>query len=103
MGADYRRVMRNGKRFRTALMVVVYTPVEEPWSRAGIAVSRKVGNAVVRNRVKRWMREACRHHLDELRVPQDVVLVAHPACANAGYDQVAATLQKSIQRINQRS
>jgi ribonuclease P protein component len=84
-------------------MVVVYTPVEEPWSRAGIAVSRKVGNAVVRNRVKRWMREACRHHLAELRVPQGVVLVAHPACADAGYARVAETIQNSFQRINKRS
>ena len=47
-------------------------------TRVGLTVSRKVGNAVNRNRVKRWLREAIRHQGDDLPVGFDLVVVAHP-------------------------
>lgn len=45
-------------------------------SRIGITVSRKVGNAVVRNRFKRRIREWFRAHRDELDPPVDLVVIA---------------------------
>jgi len=47
-----------------------------PISRIGITVSRKVGNAVVRNRFKRRIREWFRAHRDELDPPVDLVVIA---------------------------
>src|SRR5262249_38264316 len=48
-------------------------------ARFGVTVSRKVGGAVVRNRVKRWIRESCRRMQDQLPAGVDLVVVARPS------------------------
>ncbi len=53
-------------------------------SRFGLTVSRKVGGAVVRNRVKRWLREAVRHERVSVVGGWDLVVVARPEAATAG-------------------
>jgi len=50
--------------------------------RVGLAVSRKVGNAVVRNRVKRWIREAVRHERGDLH-GTDIVVIALPSASRS--------------------
>jgi ribonuclease P protein component len=67
-------------------------------TRVGYTVSRKVGNAVARNRVKRWLREAVRV------VPQwpdgvDVVLVARADAATAGLAGIRTDLGDLLARL----
>jgi len=45
-------------------------------ARVGITVSRRVGNAVTRNRIKRWVREVLRQHIEWLPTGHDVVVIA---------------------------
>lgn len=66
--------------------------------RFGLAVSRKVGSAVVRNRVKRWLREAVRRQRAGVP-PVDVVLIARPSSADAGLDALAAELASAFARV----
>jgi len=68
-------------------------------TRVGLTVSRKVGNAVIRNRVKRWLREAIRHQGDELPTGFDVVIVAHPQAADATFASVDAELSQGLRRM----
>jgi len=66
--------------------------------RYGITVSGRVGKAVVRNRVRRRLREAMRMRLRHLLSGRDVVLVARPAAAEATWSQLCAALDSLLRR-----
>ena len=60
---EFQKVMQNGRKRRVEnLCTVLYLPNPLPRSRLGIIASRKVGNAVIRNRAKRRVREIFRCH-----------------------------------------
>jgi len=65
-------------------------------SRFGLTVSRKVGGAVVRNRVKRWLREAVRHERSSVLGGWDVVIVAQPDAAIAGAAVLRSDLRSAL-------
>lgn len=67
-------------------------------ARVGIAVSSKVGHAVVRNRVKRRLREAIRHELG-LLPPVDLVLVARSSATRSTVAELRAWLRRAGSRI----
>lgn len=75
----------------------------------GIVVSRKVGKAVVRNRVKRRVREALRELIGARRdaatpmsaaalAGYDLLIITRPAAADAGYAQLKSSLKTAMQR-----
>jgi len=81
---DFDAVYRRGTSVSTRYFVLHWFPREEDEdgpSRLGLAVPRSVGSAVVRNRVKRLLREAWRTLLDEVPAGHDYVLVARPGLA----------------------
>jgi len=63
-------------------------PNELPYCRLGLAVSRKVGDAVVRNRIKRRLREIFRHQLTDRPLRYDFVVVARSASAEAEFSDL---------------
>jgi ribonuclease P protein component len=67
--------------------------------RLGITVSRKVGCAVERNKVKRWIRESCRRMREGLPAGVDLVVVARPSAARAGYGPTARELATLARRL----
>jgi len=76
--------------------VVLHQPNGVGGTRFGLTVSRKVGNAVVRNRVKRWLREAIRRLHEHGLGPIDVVFIARRGAGDAGYDTLASEVAQAL-------
>jgi ribonuclease P protein component len=81
--ADFRRVTRSGVRSGRPTLVVHAARATGSTSRVGFVVSKAVGGAVVRNRVKRRLRHLVALELAGTVAPQDVVVRALPAAATA--------------------
>jgi len=67
--------------------------------RMAVVVPKACGNAVMRNRIKRWVRETWRHLQTDLLPGLDSVWIARPSAARAGYDAI----QKEMIRLYQRA
>lgn len=91
-------MQRGGRRIHGANLVVVHLANELGTPRFGFAVSRKVGNAVVRNRVKRRLRDVVRRRRSSLG-GVDMVVIARPSAAAVGYDVLAAEIDAAVARI----
>lgn len=72
-------------------------------ARVGLVVSRAVGSAVVRNRVKRRLRAAMRPRVAHLPPGALVVLRANPAAAGATYAELSADLDEALARAVRRA
>ncbi len=86
------------RRVHGPLLLALVARGSTPFTRVGITVSRKVGGAVVRNRVKRWLREALRAVGSPAGGPWDLVLVARADAATAGYAAVEAQVRELLLR-----
>ena len=105
LGADYRAAVRTGRRVGRASLVLHLAVVgdsAEP-ARVGFVVSRAVGSAVTRNRVKRRLSEAVRARIGQL--PHGVLLVvrANPAAATAPWAALCRDLDMALSRALPRS
>jgi len=106
---EFRRVLRTGRRAGGSvvaghlLLVGSDGPVRsgEP-AKVGFIVSRAVGSAVVRNRVKRRLRELMRRRVASLPRGCLLVLRAYPAAAHARQEDLAADLDLVIGRLLRR-
>jgi len=103
--ADFERVVRSGRSHagREFVLYVFPRSGEEP-PRLGLSVSRKVGGAVERNRVKRLLREAFAHEVPRLPHGVDVVVVARPdaraLAQRDGLEGVHAALRALIDKVS---
>ena len=82
--SEYERVKRNGITQRGKLLILSVMPVGDSW-RAGFITSGRLGGAVVRNRVRRRLREIARRHQHELRQGVWFVIIARHEAATASY------------------
>ena len=90
---EYLRLSREGRRIHTPHFVVISKENEKGQNRLGITVSAKVGNAIVRNRVKRLLREFFRRHQSQSPRRQDIVILAKSGAGELASSQVAAELR----------
>jgi len=91
---QFQEVQQRGSRRRASCFLVLYQKSSVARNRFGITVSKKVGNAVVRNKVKRWIREAIRNKYDILYGNWDMVIIAYPQAKSAGFSTFQYELHK---------
>lgn len=97
-GSDFGRVRKQGRSWAHPLLILAADRNDLGWSRFGFITSRKVGGAVVRNRVRRRMREAIRRHLDEIPAGWDVVLIARAPIADARFAAIEQAITQLLGR-----
>ena len=85
-------------------LLVLYVRKNGLWvNRYGISVSRKVGNAVMRNRTRRLIKEQIRLHEKELAIGYDLVVIARVAAGKSDFSQIGQSLLSLLARQNLRS
>jgi len=96
--SDYELLRHEGKRFHTAHFIVIVNPGRD-YSRLGLTVSRKVGNAVCRNRLKRWIRELFRQHHKRFGHDVDISIIAKRQAGPLSHLQVDRELKTVFARL----
>jgi ribonuclease P protein component len=87
--SEFDRVKKSGQVERGRLLFLSVLPVEPGDAfRAGFITSRSLGSAVVRNRVRRRLREIVRKHQHEIAEAKWIVTIARAQAADAGYGQL---------------
>ena len=95
---EFRRVWSRGRSWGHSLFILWALPNDMQCVRIGITASKKVGNAVERNRAQRLLREAVRHLYGHVMVGWDLVLVARSSLLKVKEPQVESALQQMLQR-----
>ena len=96
---DFRRIFAQGRRFGSrSLTAVVAEPGDPATVRIAFVTSRKVGNAVRRNRVRRRLRHAAWELVSAEALPHDVILIARPGAANSDYATLRAEVHSVLTR-----
>ena len=96
---EYQRVYGRGKYASSRTLVVYVLPNRTGARRVGITTSRKVGKAVVRNRLRRLVRENMRVLYPSLPEGRDIVIVARKADASATCASVGRELHALLVRL----
>ena len=91
-------VYRQGNSWGSALLVMKAIPNGLEQSRFGLSVSKKVGKAVVRNRIKRLLREIVR--LTPVESGWDIVFIARRTASTADYYQLNSAVERLIWRAH---
>ncbi|SDZ65074.1 ribonuclease P protein component [Evansella caseinilytica] len=66
--------------------------------RIGLSVSKKIGNAVARNKVKRYIREGMREFIPQMKPDRDLIIIARQPVVGMGVDEVRRSLHHVLQR-----
>ena len=98
---EFQRVFKNGASFANRQLVLYYVRKEnQEHFRVGLSVSKKIGNAVMRNQIKRYLRQAF-HDLDSSIKPSfDLVVIARKPTNQMNYFQIKKSLTHVLSKTN---
>ncbi|WP_130805446.1 ribonuclease P protein component [Senegalia massiliensis] len=96
---EFRRVYDKGKSLSNKYLVIFFIKNGLEYNRVGFSVTKKIGNAVIRNRVKRLIKEAFRLNSEGINQGYDIIFLSRIRCNQATYVDV----EKSILNLLKRS
>lgn len=97
---DFNRMYSRGKSYVTSSLVVYVLRNRQKEVRIGITTSKKIGNAVQRNRARRLIRESCRKIISDLKPGYDIVMVARKRTVQVKCDVVLNAMTKMLSEAN---
>ena len=90
---EFQRIFKKGKSFANRQSIVYILKSDQPEFRLGLSVSKKVGNAVTRNRIKRFIRQAFLENHADLMQNADYVIIARQQAADLDYHESKKSLE----------
>ena len=96
---EFHRLYSKGKSAVTPFLVVYARKTKRSSSRIGFTVSTKLGHAVVRNRVRRRLREIYRLHEAETLPGTELVIVARSRAVTASYRQLERAMLSALRKL----
>ncbi|MDW0111252.1 ribonuclease P protein component [Sporosarcina aquimarina] len=91
---EFQRVFKQGKSFANRQFVVYVCKAENQEEfRIGLSVGKKIGNAVTRNRIKRYIRQSFFEMKEDLQQNQDYVVIARHPAATIDFHESKKSLQ----------
>ncbi len=96
---DFRRTYARGASAADRGLILYMYNKKDREKRFGFSVSKKVGKAVVRNRVKRLLKEACRLNLDAFPNGKDYVIIAKKEVVGEDFHTISTRILNLLQRL----
>ncbi|RDY23428.1 ribonuclease P protein component [Romboutsia maritimum] len=97
--SDFRKVYKHGKSFANKYLVMYILKNKSDCSRVGISVSKKVGKAITRNKVRRLIRESYRLYIDEkVKTGYDIVFIARVSSKDASFNDIQKSLKHLVKK-----
>lgn len=96
---EFKIIYSKGKSVVNRYLVMYYCKNSLPYNRVGFSISKKVGKSVIRNRVKRLMKEAFRLRTIDLQSGYDIVFVARVRMNQADFETVKKSMFPLLKKI----
>ena len=93
---DFMKVYKKGRFSANSLITVYFLPNRSPYNRIGITTSKKIGNAVQRNRARRIIRAAYRNTEKLFPIGFDIIFVARTDILNAKSTNIEVFIKKRV-------
>lgn len=93
---DFTRIIQKGSSIKTDALVLYYTRNSDQL-KVGFAVSKKVGNAVTRNKVKRQLRSIFRNYINQYPT-LEIIVVVRKSYLSYSYEQIATSVTKMLNK-----
>ena len=97
---DFQKVIRDNKKNICGSFIIYHSNSSKPNARIGISTSKKLGNAVIRNRIRRQVRVMARNVID-LNGKLDYVIIVRKGYLNNNYQDNLEELKKTISKIKE--
>ncbi|MGD2294217.1 MAG: ribonuclease P protein component [Candidatus Aminicenantes bacterium] len=96
---DFLHIYRNGKRFRGKYFTLIYLSNRQHSSRMAVVASKKIGDATVRNRVKRRLRALYRKNKGLLQESFDLVFITKKDIVDASWIEIQTDYIKALRSL----
>lgn len=99
LGRDFARAKLQGQRLACGCLIANWfeLPADSP-GRLGVVTSKKIGNAVIRSRARRLLRESFRLHQNDFEKPVDLILVARQSIVEKSFSGVERDFLEALRR-----
>lgn len=95
---EFRVVYKRGKSFSNNLLILYIYKSNRSFNKLGISVSKKVGKSVIRNRIKRLIKESVRLSSDNIKLGYNIVFIARNASNNKNYKDIDNSVKQLIKK-----